>query len=133
MLGFLSARQRYWQVFWVQCKSPVLGTVWCELLNLNQSSINSHGVYIIWVDVGGVAPLYVGSGNIRERLGEHRHDKKILGYDRQGTLYATWAEVEFPVSERTERYLAETLDPLVGKEWPEALPMEVNLPWESII
>ena len=132
MAGLFSAGRRR-RVDWARCSDPVFGTDWCEFLQVNLSNANAHGVYIIWVDVGGAAPLYVGKGNIQERLLQHRQNARILAYQQQGTLYATWAKVDFLASAGMERYLAELLAPLVGDAWPDVPPIEVNLPWESIL
>ncbi len=59
---------------WTRCE----GNVWCKLnsVNLEHAHFNNKpcGVYIIWH--GGTKPwaVYVGQGDIKERIAEHRKD-----------------------------------------------------------
>ncbi|MBI4387957.1 MAG: hypothetical protein HY582_02815 [Candidatus Omnitrophica bacterium] len=115
------------KVFWNKCQ----GNNWCSLLNVNLEHAhfdNMEGVYIIWH--GGVKPrtVRVGQGIIKDRLAKHRSDPKILGYQQDG-LYVTWAQVVHYQRDGVERYLAEALKPLVGDNFPDVPPTEVNLPW----
>ena len=95
---------------------------------------NMQGVYIIWV--GGEEPqvvVYVGQGNIKERLTEHRKNPEIFLYgDILGTdLYVTWATVARQDRDAIEAYLADKWDPKVGERHPQTIPhLEVNSPWE---
>src|SRR5712691_6954545 len=99
-------------LFWNKCQ----GNVWCPLLTVNLQHPhfqNLAGVYIIWH--GGQAPwtVYVGQGNIAERLAEHRTDPRILQYSSLG-LFVTWASVIAPLRDGIERYLADKLKPKEG-------------------
>jgi hypothetical protein len=85
-------------------------------------------VYVIW-RTGNPAPcIYVGSGNIKTRLANHRNDARITDHARNGKLLVTWASVP-PESDRLgiERYLADHYQPLVGDTHPNVVPIEVNL------
>lgn len=112
---------------WTKCS----GEQWCRLLNLNID--HSHfdgleGVYIIWHGQPDPAVVYVGQGNIRDRLREHRQDPAILAYkDRE--LYVTWAKVDSAYRDAIEKYLAETWNPKVGKNHPVTISKPVNSPW----
>ena len=112
---------------WIKCQ----GNNWCSLNNLNLDSVNMHaeGVYIIWYwgSSRKVTPVYVGQGNIRERLTAHRNDPRIQNYAQQ-TLYVTWAHVSKAEIDGVEAYLGETLNPTIGKVYPQAIPISVNLP-----
>ena len=114
------------QLNWIKCD----GNTWCPLLTLNLA--HSHfngldGVYIIWH--GGPTPrtVYVGQGNIKDRLSAHRVDPQILKYSTFG-LFTTWANVDTQSQDGVERYLADSLSPLEGTHHPVALPIPVTLP-----
>ena len=68
-----------------------------------------YGVYVIWRR--GTASrrqrvLYVGQGNIRRRIRQHRHNIRAYPMGREGDLRVTWVLVESR-DERSgiERYL----------------------------
>ncbi|WP_320019181.1 hypothetical protein [Labilibaculum manganireducens] len=99
---------------------------WCGLLNLNldhEVFSELKGVYIIW---SGDKTVRIGSGIIQNRLKEHRENPEILAYNN---LMVTWAQVNGNQMEGVEKYLADTLNPLVGERFPDRTPIEVNLPW----
>ena len=112
---------------WSKCE----GDVWCSFLNVNLDHPYFHGlegVYIIWH--GGRNPwtVYVGQGNVKDRLTVHRGDQRILQYSPYGLL-ATWAAVNPDRRSGIERYLADTLTPRVGDSHPHAVPIPVTWPW----
>jgi hypothetical protein len=112
---------------WGKCE----GNVWCSFSSLNLAHPNFHGlegVYIIWH--GGPNPwtVYVGQGNVKDRLTAHRGDQQILQYSPHG-LFATWAAVDRNSRSGIERYLADTLNPRVGHSHPHVVPVPVTLPW----
>ncbi len=116
---------------WKRC----YGDVWCMLnaVNLDHEYFNKDisGVYIIWH--GGTSSIkpkvvYVGQGNIKDRIMKHRGDPDIQNYEPLG-LYVTWARVPKKYQKRVEAYLADRWDPIVGEHYTEALPIEVNSPW----
>lgn len=112
---------------WMKCQ----GNVWCKLnfVNLDHSHFdNKSGIYIIWHGGKGAAVVYVGHGNIRDRLSEHRKDPEIQQYDAL-ELYVTWAAVPSDERDGVEAYLADAWSPKVGARHPEAIPIEVNSPW----
>ena len=114
------------QLNWNKCQ----GNVWCKLnaVNLNHEHFNNmDGVYVIWH--GGTDPkvVYVGQGNIKERLTAHRSDKRIQQYDYLD-LYVTWAAVPKEYRGAIELYLADTWSPKVGDRQPHTTPMPVNSP-----
>ena len=115
------------QLQWNKCQ----GEVWCNLLNLNLEHShfdNMSGVYIIWHGGQNAATVRIGSGAIRDRLRAHREDPAILRYKDLG-LFVTWAVVSASMQGNVERYLADSLRPIVGERFPDVLPEVVNLPW----
>jgi len=114
-------------LIWNKCE----GDAWCPFLTVNLQHPffkNLEGVYIIWH--GGQAPatVYVGAGNIAERLAAHRQDSRILQYSSLG-LFVTWAAVIAPFRDGVERYLADKLLPKEGSAHPNVTPISTNLPW----
>lgn len=112
---------------WIKCT----GDQWCNFFNLNLNHPhfdNLEGVYIIWHGAPNPAVVYVGQGNIRERIQIHRTEEAILSYRANG-LYVTWAPVAPINRDGVERYLAEEWSPLVGDNHPLVNSIEVNSPW----
>ena len=115
------------QLNWTRCK----GDVWCKLnsVNLDHEHFDDmHGVYIIWHGGTNPAVVYLGQGNIKERLAAHRIDPKIQKYEYLG-LYVTWATVHEYYCDGVESHLAGTLRPIVGLNHPQVTPIAVNSPW----
>lgn len=97
-------------------------------LNLEDPRLQERGVYIIWH--GGPEPgiVYAGSGKIADRLKAHRVDGRVMPYMALG-LGVTWAKVPFELERGVERFLVDELQPVAGGRFPNADPVEVNLPW----
>ena len=112
---------------WTKCQA----NNWCPLETLNLDSLgNVAGVYVIWHEGNPSRTVYVGQGDpIKNRLGQHRNDPRILAYRKFGTLRVTWAAVSSNQRDGVERYLADLLHPLVGDAHPNVLPIAVNSPW----
>ena len=114
-------------LIWTRCQSEV----WCKLnaVNLAHEHFSGiEGVYVIWH--GGTEPkvVYVGQGEIKERLHAHRQDSAVQRYAYLG-LYVTWAAVPEPDRNGVEAYLADKWNPLVGEIHPDVDPIIVNSPW----
>lgn len=114
-------------VYWVRCQN----NTWCQLdtLNLNHNHFNNlRGVYIIWYwdSQGKPKAVKVGQGFIRERLAANRNDSQIQAYKG---LYVTWVSLPPHLLDGVERYLGNTLQPIVGYLFPNVQPISVNLPW----
>lgn len=112
---------------WIKCQ----GSNWCKLSTVNlqhKHFSNLSGVYIIWH--GGSSPrvVRVGQGIIKDRLVQHRTGPLVQQYANQ-ELFVTWARVSNQSSDGVEGFLAENLKPLVGSNFPNVVPIEVNLPW----
>jgi len=112
-------------VSWVKCQ----GDVWCSLERVDLSGVNTTGVYIIWH--GGPKPrvVYVGQGNVADRLRTHRNDQSILRHRQNGDLYVTLAAVASNEMDGVERYLFDHWTPLEGVARPNVRPIAVNSPW----
>ena len=115
------------QLNWTRCQ----GDVWCKLnsVNLDHEHFNNReGVYLIWHGGPNPAVVYVGQGNIKERITVHRQDQSIQQYEHLG-LYVTWATVRKEHRDGVESYLADKWEPRVGTRHPNARPIGVNFPW----
>lgn len=88
-----------------------------------------HGNYIIWYAGNPGRVVYVGQGDVGDRLSSHQSDVRITYYALLGKLYVTWASVPAQYRDGVDRYLAETWNPLVGERHPIARPIAVNSPW----
>lgn len=98
------------------------------------------GVYIIWAGVSNRTILKVGSGIIKNRLGEHFRDPKVQAYKYSG-LYATWARIspffkpDGRLNDRErgiEKFLGILLNPKLTQRLPDVDPIWVNLPvWDE--
>ncbi len=118
-------------VQWATCE----GGQWCRFYDLNLISVDpaDEGVYVIWLaptpDMEGKT-VYVGQGNIRARLSDHRNDERIAQHSIAGMLLVTWAVVPLDFDkDGIEAYLAKELNPAVGVGWPRVVSIPVNLPW----
>lgn len=97
----------------------------------NRSLFGFRGVYVIWIQAFGILPraIYVGQGNVKERLRAHRSDARFDPYfSPEEPLFVAWAEVPPRYIEGVEKYLYEELTPLVGENRPRTLSIPVNLP-----
>lgn len=111
---------------WVKC-----GRDWCSFRGVDLS--NSHfdnlvGVYVIWYAGADAATVYVGQGDIAERIRAHRIDSRFDAYSRR-ILHASWAQVGPTYRDGIERYLIDQLRPLISQVGPVAAPIGVNYPW----
>ena len=115
------------QVQWTHCEG---GHCTLTALNLDHPHFTGReGVYVIWRGGTNPAVVRLGQGNIKDRIGKHRLDREILKHGATGTLHVTWADVPTSLRNGIERFLANTLRPLVGDAFPLAQPVPVNLPW----
>ncbi len=104
---------------------------WCDFLNLNLQDKHfddMEGVYIIWHSGQNPAVVRIGQGKIKDRILSHRNDPMITKYSPYG-LYVTWAAVSVYDRDGVERYLGEYLKPKIGTQFPDAPPIQVNMPW----
>ena len=93
----------------------------------------AFGVYVIRKCVRQtgipVATIYVGKGNIQDRLSVHIISRRITAHrDEDYTLDYLWAMVDRQHVDGVERYLADQLKPLEGERHPDVPHIRVNLP-----
>ena len=101
----------------------------CTLDNLDLGNMqNTKGIYVIWQSSPYPRTIRIGQGYIGQRLSSHRLDPEVMAYQSQGTYYASWIIPPIHFLDGIERYLANRLQPLVGDAFPDAVPIEVNLP-----
>lgn len=104
---------------------------WFSLYELDLTQVSGTGVYLIgyWSqEWGHVVTLDAGQGVIANRLSVHRDSRVIAEYINLGPVVATWACPPAEYLDGAERFLADRLNPLVGRIYPRALPIEINLP-----
>ena len=111
---------------------------WFDFLRLNLDApyfIGKRGVYVIWYIGSPSKVVRVGSGNIAERLKEHRSNIEITKFSSFGPLKVSWVVANgFPLIDRddqllgVERFLAEKYSPLIGDRYPnDVLSIGINL------
>ena len=110
-------------VHWVLCE----GNRYCSLEGVNLAGIRTAGVYVIWHSITGRV-VYVGQGDIAQRLTQHRKDPTVLQHRTNGQLLVTWASVDLPYRDGVEHFLWDKFDPLEGSRRPDAIPTTVNVP-----
>lgn len=122
------------QLSWAQRKTahPITGSRWYSLRWLKTSSLGEiRGVYIIWKAKAGSdgRAVYVGQGDIANRLSAHQSRSDIKAHQSGGhRLFVTWAKVSESQMDGVERYLANTLKPLIGEKHPDVESIRVTLP-----
>lgn len=116
-------------VTWIKSKA----NTWLEFETFNlESCLTDPGVYAIWHEGQPPWTVRVGQGDVKDRIGAHRVDPRILAYRSYGAgLFVTWAAVQAAYLDGVERYLADQLRPLVGGRFPNVTPTPVNLPWAA--
>lgn len=117
-------------VLWMKCSDGN----WCGLESLRLASVGVVcGVYVIWHEGNWNAPartVRVGQGiSVGSRLSAHRNDRQVTQYGAIGKLRVTWASVPRANLDRVERFLGDSLRPLVGSAFPDVPPLPVNHPW----
>lgn len=108
---------------------------WFDFLRLNLDApyfIGKRGVYAIWYVGTPSKVIKIGSGNIVERLREHRSNTEITKFSSFGPLKVTWAVINgINFKEEhlmgVECFLASTYTPLIGERYPSVIPIQVNL------
>lgn len=103
-----------------------------DFLRLNLDApyfMNKVGVYMIWYATPSEARvIYVGQGEIGERLKKHREDLQIMNYAKFGQIRVSWLELPGEYLDGVEAFLFDTYKPIIGERTPAAEPIPVNLP-----
>lgn len=117
-------------VRWFKCVNQDKKRVWCSF-DVDLAEQDMVGIYIIFRMDGTV--VRIGIGNVQERVQSHRRDEEITGYAKKGKpLKLTWAMAPEDITRdqlrAIERYLADQLNPKVGRYPTNVEPESVNLP-----
>lgn len=109
---------------------------WFDFLRLNLEAPyfnNKVGVYAIWYTSPSSAKVIkVGSGNISERLKDHRSNQEITKYSSLGNLKVSWVVADSnPLlpseAQGAEVFLANKYRPLVGDRFPNVVEVPISL------
>lgn len=119
---------------------PLFAGDWHELIDVELArhiEDPTMGVYIIFYTTDQREKKFrtvrLGSGDVKDRLNEHKGDTEIVAYKSaasNGALHVSWAKVPENQMLGVEKYLSEILNPVVGERFPDRTPIEVNLPWD---
>jgi hypothetical protein len=121
------------QVNWIK---NTQNNEWFDFLRLNLDApyfSNKKGVYVVWYVSPSIAKVVrLGSGNIAERLKEHRANHEITKYSSLGQLKVSWVVADgkplFDSEiEGVEVFIAKKYSPLVGDRFPVAQEVPINL------
>jgi len=95
---------------------------------LNLAQVTQRGVYMIYVPGTPATTIYVGKGDIADRLAAHRNDTRILTARSLFTQRACVGFASVPALSQAgvERYLARRHAPLVGERYPAVQEIAVN-------
>lgn len=105
------------------------GGAWCPFKKVDFGVIAWQGVYVIWYEGKEKKVVKVGHGDICSRILDHRSDRSITQFAKQGPMYVTWAVVSEGEQAGVEGFLIRTLNPLVKSASLAAQPVVVDLPW----
>lgn len=94
------------------------------LWQANSPKTDVTGVYILWRETAPVV-LYVGQGNVLQRLQDHDRDPILNQY---GDWFVSWAKAPAERLGGIERYLADIFQPAVGERHSTDPHIPVNLP-----
>ncbi len=111
----------------------LLGDNWHSLKDLNLGTVKTSGVYVIRTTIGDQYYVYVGQGDIADRLSAHLRDISITKYASAGSrsggnLWVAWAPVSIAHRNGFERYLHDKLKPRESRCWTTDPIIVVNLP-----
>lgn len=101
---------------------------WLDPRLVNWLSVDADGVYLIWKPgtfLSGPSWLKAGQGIVRDRMQAHMRDPRI---NHHPYLRFTYASLSWIHKDGVERYLGETLGPLVAERFPDVPRIPVNLP-----
>ena len=114
-------------VQWIKCDD---GKCWCPFETVNLDGVTANGVYVIWHQGNPARVVYIGQGDVADRIAAHRLNPEVANYSANGTMRVTWAAVASAHQDGVERYLADRYPPLVGVAHPNVEPIAVNGPWD---
>jgi hypothetical protein len=103
-----------------------------ELNSAKLEALKANGVYIVYQAGNPPSTIFVGKGDIAQRLREIKTDQRFESYRRAGTLLVTYASVPAQSQEGVEKHLAKLLAPKIDERRPESVEeIAVNLPFAA--
>lgn len=117
-----------------------------RFFDVKLETVRSEGVYVIYSMpnllgvqdmralgniLAGPRTIYVGQGVVADRLQQHRSNQTMRAMNSQSTLYVAFADLGSGDRDHVERWLANRLQPMLGDAHPNAVPVEVNLPFAA--
>ena len=90
-----------------------------------------EGVFVVWRNRPDVATLRVGQGNIRRMLQAALSDERLRDTP-DDALFASWARVAPELRDGVEKYVADSYNPLFGRQFPYRIPIVSNLPMTNL-
>lgn len=102
-----------------------------QLDTVKLDTITTQGVYVIYQLGNPGAVVYVGKGDVSERLGCHRDDARFRSHRAKSALYVAFASVAAQSQEGVEKNLAVRFQPLVGERHPDVPEIAVNSPFAA--
>ena len=122
---------------WKKCDNGV----WCDFMRMNLNSITIRGIYWIWCDGEYnfndeflTNTVYIGQGNISERIFKHRRDSDITEYSERGRLLVTWAHVIDHHMDAVEGFFCNSYKPLAVERCPDCKgPVYIDINGELVL
>ena len=103
-----------------------------ELNSAKLETLKANGVYIVYQAGNPPSTIFVGKGDIAQRLREHKTEQRFESHRRTGNLLVTYASVPAQSQEGVEKTLARLLAPKIDERRPESVQeIEVNLPFAA--
>lgn len=110
-------------------RNGVPGFNWHSLSSLNLGTINDIGIYVIKTGLAFEYTVYVGQGDVSQRLSTHLRESSVTRHTRvTGNLWVAWAPVQQKYRNGIERYLHDQLNPRESSCWTTDPSIQVNLP-----
>ena len=117
---------------WARCKNKEDKTRhWCNFWKLKLDRMEGKsGVYVIWADSGFPYAIYVGQGDIADRIKDHRGERPFIKIRDDGEkMFVTWQPFTDNELDGREKYLADLLNPVIGQRHPrKAKPIKTDPP-----
>ena len=106
------------------------GEKWCDFWKLDLDKLEGEsGVYVIWIDSVVPYAIYVGQGNIADRIENHRGKDEFISYRNDGEkMFVTWQAFPDEELKGREAYLADLLKPKIGERHPKVKPVKTDPP-----
>ena len=107
---------------WIKCNNGS----WCNFMHVDLNNVKTRGIYWIWCDGYYQLPeyhlantVYIGQGNIAERIIGHRKNPRITEYNDRDRLLVTWAHVMDEYLNAVEGYFCTMYKPRAMVRCPD--------------